>query len=32
MLQTQEEGKAHDQEVLTASIGDLIQHAASLHN
>lgn len=24
-------GKAHDQEVLTASIGDLIQHDASLH-
>jgi transposase len=24
-------GKSHDQEVLTASIGDLIQHDASLH-
>lgn len=24
-------GKAHDQEVLTASIGDLIQHDASVH-
>jgi hypothetical protein len=24
-------GKTHDQEVLTASIGDLIQHDASLH-
>jgi hypothetical protein len=29
--QPKKKGKAHDQEVLTASIGDLIQHDASLH-
>jgi hypothetical protein len=29
--QPKKKGKAHDREVLTASIGDLIQHDASLH-